>query len=184
MMPKKAFQQKLSICPRGSGGLRTTDRLQLVCRHCGERREGERAGEGHAEHVLHANSSTLHQLRHTRIRERAIATDTYDHGSAPRAVLERGGGMTLGCIAVCSRRCPSASHHLVPSLSLPGLPLPLSTPFLSCQRSPRTFPVRGGGSEGAKFGSCGCFVVPPPQPWSIHREHTQGSGPAIQPHNL
>ena len=45
------------------------------------------------------------------------------------------------------RRCPLASHFLVPSLSLPSLSLPPPpyTPFLplgrSCQRSPQTFPA-------------------------------------------
>ena len=74
--------------------------------------------------------------------------------------------MAPSCVAVCSwrrllasrhlplpfpcplplhrRRRPSASHHLVPSLSLPGLSLPPYSAFLSlgrqCQRSPGTVP--------------------------------------------
>ena len=78
-----------------------------------------------------------------------------------------GGGLTPGCIPVCGwrrllashrlplpfpwtvslrrRQRPSASHHLVPSLSPPGLSLPPYSLFLPlqrlCQRSPRTVPV-------------------------------------------
>ena len=73
-----------------------------------------------------------------------------------------GFGMPPWCVLVCSwrrqladrhflpfpwtlslqtRRCPSASHHLVSFLSLLGLSFPLYFPFLSlgrfCQRSPR-----------------------------------------------
>ena len=73
-------------------------------------------------------------------------------------------GMTPGCVAVCSwrrllasrhlplpfprtislhrRRCPSAYHHLVPSLSLPGLSLPPYSTFFFHQ------PWRGRGGGG------------------------------------
>ena len=80
----------------------------------------------------------------------------------PRLTISQGpgAGMTPGCIVVCSgrrpladrhsplpfpwalslrrRRCPSASHPLMPLIPLPGLPPPSPFPF---PRGPRTFLV-------------------------------------------
>ena len=94
--------------------------------------------------------------------------------------LEGGGGGAFQCIralSLCRRRCPSASHHLVPSLFLPGLSFPLHFPFLSlgrlCQRSPRTVRVsllsgpHGGGQR--------------PSPWQCGGAGQVGRGPPSAP---
>ena len=151
-MPERSV--RLVRRPRGHGGARATHRpaLRPICGHCSERREGGSAGggQGHAEHVLHADSGTLHQLRHTHAPEMATATDTHTivalrpglflSGARGGLLSAAGGG---GAHRPLTPSCP-------PSACLADPYLPTSPwAFLSlgrlCQRSPRAFSASGGG---------------------------------------